>query len=216
MHQLLDLPGNIFPHNRELQSSHAPPRVFQPGALTGPWARAYDRGVDSLLTTTLLRVTYMELLEAPPASSASARRERIFREQLNRETYLNLYRRVGEPHRWDQRVRMPEAELAALLDGGSLDIHVLRSEERQALGFCEFDRREFPDVELKNFGLVPEAQGRGLGSWLLAVALQEVWKNSPSRIWLHTDDWDHPAAVRVYERAGFRVFGVRDEPVDPG
>jgi RimJ/RimL family protein N-acetyltransferase len=32
---------------------------------------------------------------------------------------------------------------------------------------------------------------------------------------LHTDTWDHPAAVAVYERAGFRVFAVRREPVDP-
>ena len=155
----------------------------------------------------------MELRGAPPASSESNRRERILKEHLNLETYLQLYRRVGEPHRWDQRLRMPEAELLALLDGGSLDIYVLRSEERQALGFCEFDRREFPEVELKNFGLVPEAQGRGLGSWLLSVALLVEWRYSPSRIRLHTDNWDHPAAVRVYERAGFRAYDVRDEPV---
>jgi len=168
-----------------------------------------------MLPTTQLRVTYMALREAPPAGSPSARRERICREELNRETYLHLYRRVGAPYRWDQRLRMPEGELAALLGGGALDVYVLRNEYGQALGFCEFDRREFPDVELKNFGLVPEAQGRGLGSWLLAVALLEQWRYSPSRVWLRTDDWDHPAAVRVYERAGFRVYDVRDEPVDP-
>jgi GNAT superfamily N-acetyltransferase len=109
---------------------------------------------------------------------------------------------------------MPEGELVALLGGGALDVYVLRNEHGQALGFCEFDRREFPDVELKNFGLVPEAQGRGLGSWLLAVALLEEWRHTPSRVWLRTDDWDHPAAVRVYERAGFRLYDVRDEPVD--
>lgn len=165
--------------------------------------------------TTRLRVTYMELREPPPAGSPSARRERICREELNSQTYLHLYRRVGEPYRWDQRLRMPEGELMALLGGGALDVYVLRNEHGQALGFCEFDRREFPDVELKNFGLVPEAQGRGLGSWLLAVALLETWRYSPSRVWLRTDDWDHPAAVRVYQRAGFRVYDVRDEPVDP-
>jgi ribosomal protein S18 acetylase RimI-like enzyme len=42
--------------------------------------------------------------------------------------------------------------------------------------------------------------------------LLEEWKTSPARIWLHTDNWDHPAAVRVYERAGFRVYAIRDEP----
>jgi GNAT superfamily N-acetyltransferase len=168
---------------------------------------------------TILRVTYMELHRAPPAAAQgdrlSVRAEQIAREQLNRETYLHLYRRVGEPLRWDQRLRMPEGELAALLAGGSLDISVLRDARAEALGFCEFDRREFPSVELTNFGLVPEAQGRGLGPWLLAVALLEQWKSNPSRIWLHTDTWDHAAAVRVYERAGFRVYDVRDEPAGP-
>jgi len=37
----------------------------------------------------------------------------------------------------------------------------------------------------------------------------------PDRIWLHTDEWDHPAARSVYERAGFRVFDERHEVADP-
>jgi ribosomal protein S18 acetylase RimI-like enzyme len=122
---------------------------------------------------------------------------------------------VGEPLRWDQRLLMPKAELAALLAGGSLNIYVLRDAHRLALGFCEFDRRAFPEVELKNFGLIPGAQGRGLGAWLLSVALREEWTAIPARIWLHTDTWDHPAAIRVYERAGFRVYAVRDESAGP-
>ena len=166
---------------------------------------------------TMLRVTYMEMQRPspPPAlgTCLGVRPERIAREALNREAYLHLYRRVGEPLRWDQRLRMPEAGLTALLAGGSLDIYVLRDVRGEALGFCEFDRRELPTVELKNFGLVPDAQGRRLGPWLLAVALLDQWKSNPSRIWLHTDTWDHPAAVRAYERAGFRIYDVRDEPI---
>jgi ribosomal protein S18 acetylase RimI-like enzyme len=69
-----------------------------------------------------------------------------------------------------------------------------------------------PEIELKNFGLVMEAQGRGLGSWLLHTALHHEWQLQPRRIWLHTDDWDHPAALRLYEKAGFRAYSVREEP----
>lgn len=72
-----------------------------------------------------------------------------------------------------------------------------------------------PDIELKNFGLVAAAQSRGLGSWLLRTALHAEWKRQPGRIWLHTDDWDHPAAAHLYESAGFRVYRVREEsPAD--
>ena len=168
------------------------------------------------MSDPILRVTYMEARFPPPPaparSAAAAVAERIARERLGVEAYLTLYRRVGEPLRWDQRLTMPDAELRALLEGEALSIYVLRDPAGEALGFCEFDRSGFPDVELKNFGLITEAQGRGLGPWLLVNALREEWRSSPSRIWLHTDVWDHPAAVGVYERAGFRVFEVRDEP----
>ncbi|MDB6083946.1 MAG: thiosulfate sulfurtransferase [Gammaproteobacteria bacterium] len=163
----------------------------------------------------ILRVTYLEQSEPsrPPALYWGS--ERVALERMTREPYIALYRRVGEPLRWDQRISMPEAELRALLEGESLHIYVLRDAGGEALGFCEFDRSGFPQIELKNFGLVPEAQGRGLGPWLLATALQGEWRSNPDRVWLHTDTWDHPAAVSVYERAGFRVFDVRDEAAAP-
>jgi ribosomal protein S18 acetylase RimI-like enzyme len=162
----------------------------------------------------VLRVTYLELRESPTPPTPRFGPERIACEHLALAEYLALYRNVGEPLRWDQRLKMPEAELAALLEGGSLKVYVLRNGQGHALGFCEFDRRAFPQIELKNFGLIPQAQGQGLGPWLLSVALREEWAESPARIWLHTDTWDHPAAIGVYERAGFRVYAVRDEPAE--
>jgi ribosomal protein S18 acetylase RimI-like enzyme len=161
--------------------------------------------------TSILRVTYMELCSSPPSPPERLGSECIAREHLPPHEYLTLYRNVGESMRWDQRLKMPEMQLRALLGDGCLSIYVLRTMEGHALGFCEFDRSEFPEIELKNFGLIPAAQGRGLGPRLLCVALCEEWKSVPTRIWLHTDIWDHPAAIRVYERAGFRVYAVRDE-----
>jgi GNAT superfamily N-acetyltransferase len=163
---------------------------------------------------TVLRVTYLDQSEPAVAPKLYWGSERVTLERMTRSSYLELYRRVGEPLRWDQRISMPEAELESLLGGGALHIYVLRELRGDALGLCEFDRTHFPQIELKNFGLVPEAQGRGLGPWLLATALQGEWRSNPDRIWLHTDSWDHPAALRIYERAGFRVFDVRDEPAD--
>jgi GNAT superfamily N-acetyltransferase len=158
-----------------------------------------------------VRVTYMELRESPPPPIERCGVERIALERPSLDEYLSLYRSVGAPLRWDQRLQMPESELRELLGGGLLSIYVLRNLQGHALGFCEFDLSAFPEIELKNFGLIPGAQGEGLGAWLLAVAIHEIWRSSPRRIWLHTDTWDHPAAIRVYERAGFHVYDVRDE-----
>jgi GNAT superfamily N-acetyltransferase len=163
---------------------------------------------------TILRVTYLEQCEPPSPPALYWGSERVSLDQLSLPAYLELYRRVGEPLGWDQRLRMPEHDLEALLSGSMLRIYTLRDVRGEPLGFCEFDRSEFPQVELKNFGLVPEAQGRGLGPWLLATALQGEWRSNPDRIWLHTDTWDHPAAVLVYQRAGFQVYDVRDMPAE--
>ncbi|HEV7986074.1 MAG TPA: GNAT family N-acetyltransferase [Steroidobacteraceae bacterium] len=136
-------------------------------------------------------------------------------ERLLRPDYLELYRRVGTQVRWDQRLQMPSADLDELLAGDRLHVHVLRTAAGDPIGLCEFDRSGFPDIEIKNFGLVPASQGRGLGAWLLAEALHGEWASGVTRIWLHTDSWDHPAAMHLYHRAGFRVFAERDEPAAP-
>jgi ribosomal protein S18 acetylase RimI-like enzyme len=161
-----------------------------------------------------VHVTYLELRQRPEAVPARGGDERVAVETLGLEDYLALYRRVGGPVRWDQRLRMPAAELQALLQSGRLCIYVLRDSSGEALGFCEFDRARFPELELKNFGIVPEAQGRGCGPWLLAIALEREWRRGPTRVWLHTDTWDHPAAIAVYQRAGFKIYDVSHEAVD--
>jgi GNAT superfamily N-acetyltransferase len=157
-----------------------------------------------------LRVSYLELRAAPGAPCERAGPEHIALERPGADDYLALYRRVGGPLSWDTRLGLERTELEALLAGAR--IHVLRGADGAPLGFCEFDPGAHPDLELKHFGLMPEAQGRGLGSWFLATVLHREWEAGARRIWLHTDNWDHPAALHVYERAGFRVYDVRYQP----
>jgi GNAT superfamily N-acetyltransferase len=146
-------------------------------------------------------VTYLELREAPARAASRSGPERLCLEEMTGADYLDLYRRVGEPLRWDTRLKMPGGELESLLAGGSLHIYVLRA--------GEVDGGSRPGPALKHFGLVPEAQGRGLGPWLLSTALCGEWAAGAKRIWLHTDTWDHPAALPVYRRAGFKVYDAR-------
>jgi GNAT superfamily N-acetyltransferase len=160
----------------------------------------------------ILRVIYLELTDAPADIPPHSGAERIAPEQVPLDTYLALYKEVGAPLRWDQRLNMPREQLTQLLECGRLRIYILRDAGGEPLGFCEFDRGAFPEVELKHFGLLPRAQGRGLGPWLLRTALHSEWSCRPRRIWLHTDNWDHPAALPVYQRAGFRIYLERDEP----
>ncbi|MGJ7039762.1 ribosomal protein S18 acetylase RimI-like enzyme [Shinella sp. BE166] len=155
-----------------------------------------------------LLVTYMELCTPPadrPALPAPGANLEVRAERLSLEDYLSLYRAIGDPLTWDQRLRMPQDALAQLLSAPSTIIFVLR-EEGQPVGLCEFDAANEQDIELVHFGLFPAAYGRRLGPFLLDTALKAAWRKVTRRIWLHTDTNDHAKAQATYARAGFTPY----------
>lgn len=163
------------------------------------------------MTEGTVRVSYLELARPPAPIGTHPGTERIGRERLEQSEYLDLYRLVGGPLHWDQRLKMAHCELKRLLESERSRIYIVRDARGQALGLCEFEGLP-PEIELKNFGLVPSVQGKGLGTWLLRTALHAQWNSNASRVWLHTDSWDHPAAIHLYQSAGFRICRVQDEP----
>jgi GNAT superfamily N-acetyltransferase len=63
-------------------------------------------------------------------------------------------------------------------------------------------------VEIAYFGLLPEFIGRGLGGAMLTSAIENAWAWSPtpSRIWVHTCNRDHPGALANYQARGFKIY----------
>lgn len=159
-----------------------------------------------------LMVTYLEMT-TPPAGAAklsSLPGFAVEQARMGRDAYLALYRRVGEPFQWDQRLRMEPGALDQHLAYPSTHIYTLRNGD-EAAGLCEFSGVGQEDVELANFGLVPGMQGKGLGGFFLDSALRDCWRHAPKRIWLRTDTNDHPNAVAVYGKAGFKPYLRRVE-----
>jgi GNAT superfamily N-acetyltransferase len=80
----------------------------------------------------------------------------------------------------------------------------------------EFDRRNFPDIELSFFGVTQELIGKGAGRTLLTHCLPLAWERKPQRVWLHTCTSDHPAALGFYMKFGFvpykRAVEIDDDP----
>jgi ribosomal protein S18 acetylase RimI-like enzyme len=124
--------------------------------------------------------------------------------------YRRLYRAVGEPWLWWERLVLSDGELAAVLAGPGVELRVLVRNGVFA-GYSELDCRA-GEVEIAYFGLVPDAIGIGLGRLLLTATLVAAWARRPRLVWLHTCSEDHPGALAFYERVGFRVYR-RDEVV---
>lgn len=102
----------------------------------------------------------MEMTESPDGEpfAAPVAVARIVREHPGLSDYLALDRAVGEPLQWDQRLGMSHGALRHLLGDNATYVHVLRANDR-AVGLCEFVGVGEAEVELTNFGLIPEFQG---------------------------------------------------------
>ncbi len=138
-------------------------------------------------------------------------------ETLDVAQYRALYNAVGGPWLWWLRRIMPDDMLARHLASPMVSIYVLRLHGETA-GFFETDTSGWPDVNLSYFGLLPGMIGKGLGTPLLAAAIDSVFvRGSLVRgMTVNTCTADHPRALPNYLAAGFkevrRVKEVWDIP----
>jgi len=151
--------------------------------------------------------TYLQSF-SPPALCEAAPVANVRVEPLAEPTialYRSLYRAVGDGYCWVDRLLMPEDELMTILADPGVSIFVLKVGTETA-GFCELDCRQRNEVELAYFGLFQKFIGQGLGRFFLNWTLHQAWSYSPDRVWVHTCDLDHPAALSTYLRAGLDIY----------
>jgi GNAT superfamily N-acetyltransferase len=119
--------------------------------------------------------------------------------------YRFLYDAVGQDYDWTSRNKLSDTDLAAILHDPWVEVHVLMADGVPA-GFAELDRRIEGEIELMQFGLMPEFIGQGLGKYFLQWIIDKAWSYQPRRFWLHTCTQDHPAALPNYLKAGFAIY----------
>ncbi|MGY8663244.1 GNAT family N-acetyltransferase [Bradyrhizobium sp. UFLA05-109] len=151
-------------------------------------------------------VTHLEMTARPPLRDDPVGAWTLCRvERPDLDWFRALYARVGEDWLWFSRQRMPDAELAAIVQSPRVEIHVLVDDGREE-GLLELDFREAGQCEIVFFGVTAKLIGTGAGRWLMNRALQRAWSQEVRRVWVHTCTFDHPSALAFYHRSGFRAF----------
>ena len=140
------------------------------------------------------------LLPVPQAKLALLRVERC-----TASFYRYLYNAVGERWLWFLRRAWSDTQLVAWLERPEIELFVLHVAGVPA-GYFELERLASGETELCYFGLIPDFIGRGLGAWFLQQAVEAGWRGETRRLWVHTSAYDHPRALGLYQRAGFRVY----------
>ncbi len=157
--------------------------------------------------TQEVTITYLEMREQPVRGPARPPRltEKIALMRAERPTvgfYRYLYNAVGGIWSWYERNQLSDEDLTEIIQDQRVEVCVLYYGGTPA-GYAELDLRRPGEIELAYFGLVETYFGLGLGGYLLDWAIDSAWARKPERLWVHTCTLDHPAALAVYQKAGF-------------
>lgn len=139
---------------------------------------------------------YPHAPSGPPASLHKAEKPPVW-------YFLSMYDAVGRDYAWEDMHHRTESYLTEWLSNDKVAMYTLMS-EGWPKGFFLLDATQTNVVDLSYFGLVPQAVGRGLGSYLLKTAIQTAWDTAGTRrVTVNTCTLDHPRALQTYQRHGF-------------
>lgn len=114
-----------------------------------------------------------------------------------------LYDAVGRDYAWTDLHALGPAEIEAWIQHPEVALYTLIG-KGWPQGFFLLDGREEGVCDLAYFGLVPQAVGIGLGSWLMKTAILTGWDRPDTRkMTVNTCTLDHPRALQQYQRMGF-------------
>lgn len=117
--------------------------------------------------------------------------------------FLALYDAVGRDYAWTDKHRYGPEALNGWIQSPDVEIWTLMG-KGWPQGFFMLDWSEAGICDLAYFGLVPEAVGKGLGTFLLRTAVLTGWaRPGVQKMAVNTCTLDHPRALAQYQRVGF-------------
>ena len=125
---------------------------------------------------------------------------------LSIAAYRSLYDSVGRDWHWVNRRLLTDRQLSAIIHHPSTEIFTLKKLGKP-IGFVELNFKLFPQIEIVFVGLIGDAIGQGLGTSMLEQVMGYIYAREPSRIIIQTCTLDHPSALPLYQRQGFKPVG---------
>ncbi|MEH6721385.1 MAG: GNAT family N-acetyltransferase [Aurantimonas endophytica] len=124
------------------------------------------------------------------------------------ERYRALYRAVGEAHHWTSRL-LPDDDLRREIHSRAIRLFVASSGSA-SVGWFEIETRPaIGESRIVHLGVMPEFRGRGVAGFLLSQAIQAGFSDGISCVSIETNTLDHPAALPLYLKHGFKPYATR-------
>lgn len=163
-----------------------------------------------ILKTTVTQLVMHQPPEQPTPFPASGRHHVVLPvRQIPLDYYRYLYDAVGRPHHWTSRI-LGDAGLRREIHGPNVRIRVLHCDGAPA-GWFELDAGRAPrETRLVHFAVMPQFRDMGLARPLLSQAILAGFEEHPGALTVETNTLDHPAALPLYRKMGFRPVSTRE------
>ena len=117
-----------------------------------------------------------------------------------------FYRQIGKNHFWRDRLLWSDNEWRKYINNKNLETGIMKINDN----FVGFYEQEFHsdknEIELIQMGILPEYQGKKLGSFLLKYIIQNAFTRDVDRLRVHTCSLDHKHALNNYLSKGLIIF----------
>jgi GNAT superfamily N-acetyltransferase len=155
------------------------------------------------MTVTFLEMRAKPVVLPPPQPRGKVALLRC--EKPATHFYRYLYDTIGADYYWVDRKRLSHDGLAEVIQDPLNRLYVLYIEGSPA-GMAELDLRKSGAANIAYFGLMPEAIGKRLGYFFLYHTCINAWLEPIQRLTINTCTLDHPRALPLYQRMGFRPY----------
>ena len=172
-----------------------------------------------------LITTYLELRSGDGAPNRQNCDQKFQVQEFAEPSWIfnrDMYIAVGQTWKWIDKLPWTDERWNEYASDPNLRTFAAYYDKKLA-GYYELRRSDPPstpshreghkvEVEIAYFGLLPDFIGRGLGGTLLTSAIESAWawKPTPSRVWLHTCNRDHPNALNNYQARGFKIYKIEE------
>jgi GNAT superfamily N-acetyltransferase len=148
-------------------------------------------------------ITYLEMTDPADLREPSRppRLEYVIRRVEDPGMNRALYREIGRPHGWVDRLRWSDEQWATWVGGVETWIAEVDS---QPAGYLEL-WADAGSTLISIFGIRKPYRGKGLGSALLTHGIRRGFELAP-RVWVSTNTMDAEHALANYEARGMRPF----------
>ena len=117
-----------------------------------------------------------------------------------------FYKQIGRKHRWIDRLAWTDKKWIEYVENSRVKTFVLKDNNNLA-GYYETIRDLDKDhSEIAYFGILEEYYGKKCGGYLLSEAINKLFEEGISRVWLHTCSLDHKNAIKNYLARGMQIF----------